>query len=83
MHHQSTDEQLEEHTYLWQTKMLLKFLPVPLQRTRSRGPGQKCLVAFLSVEPALPAQWALPGLFQFCDIASDNDVPPETDHHKP
>src|SRR5712692_608555 len=30
----------------------------------------------------LPPEWTLPCLLEFCEIASDNDIPPETDHHK-
>src|SRR5262245_48116066 len=44
--------------------------------------GQKCLVKFLpiSLGGTLPPEWTLPGLLQFCDVASHNDIPSETDH---
>src|SRR5712692_1875905 len=45
---------------------------------------QKCLWKFLpiSARGSLPPEWMLPCLLQFCDIASNNDFLPETDHHK-
>src|SRR5262249_43603655 len=36
----------------------------------------------VSTSGTLPPEWTLPGLFQFCDVASHNDIPPETDHRK-